>query len=310
MQLGINPYEYNAYNEGAIIDSKPTKLVSRGFNVWDEQWEVGTYLANTINSKNKIRVIPNATYYLKSPVNLYVKWYDKNEVVIGSEITWTAETTKTSPINACYMTFRATVSYGTTYKNDICINISNASLNGTYRPYIAPYDYNLGSDLLKAFDYKVQSGLIYRETGELDITSSTNVERYQFSGVDYFNIYLANCISPNANENVMPLCNKYKSGKPINVANMPDKSIMYLAGGTAVIIRDDSITSADDFHIAYDNVLKVEYQLKSSAITTEQGTPLPENIAIQKGGTLTAEYDSTDNAPSDFEFDIATSKIV
>ena len=52
------------------------------------------------------------------------------------------------------------------------------------------------------------------------------------------------------------------------------------------------------------------YLLYELATPTDQvAITLPENIAIQKGGTITAEYDSTDNAPSDFDFELGTSNI-
>ena len=63
-------------------------------------------------------------------------FYDENE----SFISYLDTPTKTfaTPSNARYLKFCVEGDYGTTYNHDICINISNASLNGQYKPYVAP----------------------------------------------------------------------------------------------------------------------------------------------------------------------------
>ena len=111
-------------------DSVETNVT--GVNVWDEEWELGdlnttngqNYPAtNRIRSKNYIRVLPNTTYYFKSPYNSIVCFYDanKNFVNIGNA-TLTANATFTTQSNVHYMRISPSASYGTTYKNDISIN--------------------------------------------------------------------------------------------------------------------------------------------------------------------------------------------
>lgn len=113
------------------------------FNVWDEEYELGGYggnglpSANTdrIRSKNAqpINVLGDTVYYFKSPKTIYIRWYDEYDNFIRS--TDALNTTKRSPVTAKYLRFFIDPSYGTTYKNDICINVSNAQKNGTYEPY-------------------------------------------------------------------------------------------------------------------------------------------------------------------------------
>lgn len=103
-----------------------------GINQWNEQWEIGGYNITTgeknlntdkIRNKNLIPILPNTTYYKKSPApgiywNLY---YNKNMEYVGY-FAAQYNTTFTTPNNAYYMAFYTEAGYGTTYNNDISIN--------------------------------------------------------------------------------------------------------------------------------------------------------------------------------------------
>lgn len=123
-----------------LLDKNKAEESAVGFNVWDEQWETnagGTY----IKSKNLIEVMPGTVYYLHAPNDFSygVKQYNVNKEVIKTTypgrgaILTTESTTK-------YLSFAMDTAYGTTYNNDICINVSqpNANIephNGQYVPY-------------------------------------------------------------------------------------------------------------------------------------------------------------------------------
>lgn len=131
------------------------EVLVRGFNLWDEQWENGgintsgnPYAdSSIIRSKNFIPIAPNTAYcYMKSlqndnvAIGMFVHYYDENYTFISRETTiytnWgDANFVKTSPNNARYIKFFMSATYGNTYNNDICINVSDAELNGTYQPY-------------------------------------------------------------------------------------------------------------------------------------------------------------------------------
>lgn len=137
------------YDAGSILTAPVTKVVSKGFNLWDEEWELGTLSASTgakasssndIRSKNYISVKPNTTYYCNTANNIY--FYDKNKGFISYKYVGTE--TFTTPPNAYYIMF---TKGGTTYNHDICINVSNASLNGTYMPYRAPIEYPIPAEV-------------------------------------------------------------------------------------------------------------------------------------------------------------------
>lgn len=113
-----------------------------GFNQWDEIAEAGTYSntgapissASEIRSKNYIKVISGQTYYFKSPKTLYVTKYDANYVCLGE--TGVLNGTRTFDDNVKYIRFCTGGSYGGTYKNDICINLSwSGWRNGEYEEY-------------------------------------------------------------------------------------------------------------------------------------------------------------------------------
>ena len=136
------PYSYEYLYHNLI----PEKIAT--FNKWNEEWELG-YIDSTgnkassgnIRSKDYIKVEPNGTYYFKCPIsgNVFnVICYNVNKQYLTTKYP-TSNTTLTMPNNCCYIRFYLEATYGTTYNHDICINESNASLNGTYIPYKPRY---------------------------------------------------------------------------------------------------------------------------------------------------------------------------
>ena len=139
------PLSYYAYDSGSLLNFNGTGINTVGFNQWDEEWEVGEISAtngenvpgsNAIRSKNYIPVFPNTAYYFKTgntAVNTYRHFYDADKNYLGYMVTNT-NSVMTTPADARYMRFRLGMAYGTTYNNDVCINISGDK-NGIYEPY-------------------------------------------------------------------------------------------------------------------------------------------------------------------------------
>ena len=124
MQLGLNSIKVKSHN------------------IWDEEWEVGTilpatgqnYVANDrIRSKNYIKVFSNTTYYFKGLIG-YLYFYDAEKNFIFCKASSTSNKEYTMPAGCYYLRFIGESSYGTTYANDICINVSS-SFNGQYEPH-------------------------------------------------------------------------------------------------------------------------------------------------------------------------------
>ena len=155
---------YQAYDAGSLQSvSGLTEHKMVGFNQWDEEWKV---VGDHIGSKNPIPCLPNTAYYMKTnyqPSN-GLKFWTADMVQTGS--TRYNGGLFTTPSDCCFMTFEITNSYGTTYKNDICINLSDPTKNGTYEPYEA-HSYALDSDVVLRGIPKVDaSGNLYYDGDE------------------------------------------------------------------------------------------------------------------------------------------------
>ena len=139
------PNSYYAYNEGTIINNEVKQIETTGRNQWDEEWKLGYWNStgwhdnnNFLGSKNYIAVLPSTSYFFKSPTNVReVEFWDANKNYIN-KFTWNegaANSDFLTPANCHYLTFYFGGSYGATYNHDICINLSDASFNGTYEAY-------------------------------------------------------------------------------------------------------------------------------------------------------------------------------
>ena len=146
--------DLNAYNEGEVIHMDVQSIESVGVNQWDEEWENGNYSVNTgvpttssyVRSKSDkpIKVLPNTKYYIhngsaigQTDIGYYsvIFFYDIDDNFI-KRTSSIANSTFTTPQNCDHIRFYNNSEYSTTYKNDICINISDASIDGKYFPYI------------------------------------------------------------------------------------------------------------------------------------------------------------------------------
>ena len=145
--------DMNAYNEGEVIHMDVQSIESQGVNAWDEEWELGAISTangadkNDITTQIRSKFIPikgGAAYYAASAGVTWGFFYDKDKKPISQNVTSTTAgiaseisgITFITPTNARYMRFYLLASYGTTYNHDICINLSDASINGKYFPYI------------------------------------------------------------------------------------------------------------------------------------------------------------------------------
>ena len=166
---------YIPYNEGTFKHSK-CNLISTGRNLWDEEWEhkwlnenTGEFVEGTyVCSKNFINVLPNIEIFYRS-LN-YPAWfafYDKNKQFISAK-SYLGNSIITTPSN-CYYTKMQCINYLNSYQNDICINVSDSSFNGTYEPY--KEEIFVVNEEFKAFDY-AQSGNLVKATGEYTFTGN------------------------------------------------------------------------------------------------------------------------------------------
>ena len=138
------PLPYYDYNPGELVNVAATGIKTVGFNQWDEEWEncywdegnQGTKNPNarSLGCKDYIPVLPGKDYYIASLSGgvFYMLFYDAGKKLISYMSPVQGFTT---PTNCRYITFYSYDSYGTTYKNDICVNLSDPDRNGEYEPY-------------------------------------------------------------------------------------------------------------------------------------------------------------------------------
>lgn len=185
---------YQPYDSGSIKSvSGLTAHEMVGKNLWDEEWEVGTIdittganesNGNRIRSKNYIPIIPNTAYYFKWSTTSSGRgvWYDANKNIISGSSSFLMNTVITTPSNARYFRFSPPTNYGTTYKNDICINLSDPSINGTYYPHES-HTYPLDSSVELRGRYYLNSNNQLRAMGDV-YPSSGNVNHIMSDELD------------------------------------------------------------------------------------------------------------------------------
>ena len=155
------PKPYYAYDAGELMSVQAASHSTTGFNQWDEETESGYLdlndgtekaLNTLIRMKNYVQILPNTVYYLKCgsvATNVFrICWYDADKKYISnSSAANKTNNTTTTPANAYFM--RAYfANYGTTYKNDICINLHwDGERDGEYEPYVK-HVYPLDSSLI------------------------------------------------------------------------------------------------------------------------------------------------------------------
>ena len=184
---GFFTEDYYAYDSGSLKSVE--SLVSHdmvGFNQWDEEWELGSlngngvpYVnANAIRSKNFIHVKTNTSYYYYngSNVNQNFWCYGINKEYLGRLGTYIFNGVFTTPEKCHYIKISLPSNYGPIYKNDICINLSDSTKNGSYEPY-EKHSYALDSDLTLRGIPKLDSGNNLYYDGDVYASDGT-VTRY------------------------------------------------------------------------------------------------------------------------------------
>lgn len=298
------PKSYYAYNAGILQSVKTSAHKMVGFNQWDEEWETGYYDINDgipkisytqIRSKNRIQVLPNTTYYIKSPSILWILQYDANDNYLGLYINRTNNTLTTSA-NTRYIRFYSSNAYGSVYNHDICINISDTTKNGTYEPYVKT-EYTLNNNLeLRGIPKLDTNNKLYYDGDEY--TSDGNVTRkyakvvfdgsistnWQYSG-EYgtslrFN-YIDNSIKPNS-------FNITSSRFPYHMVENNTEGISTHSQSSMIILeiaasKLNGVTVADLMTYFSSKPLTVVYELATP--TTESSTPFANPQTVYSKGT-------------------------
>lgn len=271
--------QYIPYNAGSVVCNNATYQL-HGRNIWDEQWEVGSidangqnaYYATAIRSKNLIPVSPNTTYCTAS-VARNIFEYDANGTFILASGAG-GDNLFTTSAQCRYVRFRSTLTYGNTYLNDICINVSDANFNGQYEPYhnggsVTADDLNgIGT----AQDSQDAEGNIVRAIGSVDLGSLT----WTALGGDVFSAASGFSAKERGGDCI---CLPYQNSGNKAAANMPDKTIQVMTGSYAAWVKDSAYNNDKDAFTTAMNGVYLYYELATP--TTD--TTTAATLATQKG---------------------------
>ena len=291
---------YAEYDAGSIESVEVTDKVVRGFNQWDEEVESGIINpttgeaqanSNVIRAKNYINCLPNTTYYVKSPSPMNICFYDANKSFISGLNGATSNVERTTPVNCYYIRFSIGSVYGTTYNNDICINLSS-DRNGEYEPYtMQSYSF---ADLTLRGVPKLTDGKLYydgdtyeadgtvtRKYGVVDLGSlywTYANGRFTAAGIDNPSITDAKQYGNTVIANV--ICAVYTTASRESLA---DKQLsMHYSGQNYINVMDSGYSDASTFKTAMSGVYLV-YELATP--TTETSTPFTSPQVCYPDGT-------------------------
>ena len=314
-------YEYDAGTMRSVEGLQSHDMV--GFNLWDEEWEVGSIKQdgtdatedNRIRSKNYIPILKGSDYYFTNADSLTIglRFYDADKNSIGygaiSASTLMQYGGRYLPNGTAYLRF--TVIGTATYHNDICINLSDPDKNGTYEPY-TKHSYSLDSTVTlrgipKLVDNNIKwdgdvydaSGVVTRRYGVVDLGTlgwTLNDTSYEYA-------FFYSNVNARKGGSVNFICSKYTNYGHERNEMTADKEI---ATWNTVLhkyitIRDSSYTDAAAFKAAMSGVYLV-YELATP--TTEQAEPYQEVQIVDPYGT--EEYVTTGFVPVGHETEYPT----
>ena len=257
--------QYEPYKKVVLPLPNLDQIKVYSHNIWDEEWEVGTIdndgqpapSSLVIRSKKFIPVFPNTDYYKKSGIALptdthFLQYYydaDKNFISAGA---WGP--TFTTPANCHFIKLKGDTTYGNTYANDICINLSS-SFNGQYEPHgILTMEGGLKS--AGSVRDEIVGNKFVKKVGRVDLGSvdfSYNASNALFSKYGAIPIKAGS---------VNLICAKYKISGGIHYLDFEDKMIG-LGNNTdsvSLFVKDTAYTDAATFKSAMSGVM-LDYEL-------------------------------------------------
>ena len=296
--------DYYPFSNAKLESVQTSAHVVTGFNQWDEEWEKGTINTttgqnassnNTIRSTNYIPALPSSEYFFEigETANVNVLFYDADNNYIGryNNTYFSAPNTFTTTATTSYIRFYVATTYGASYKNDICINLSNPSLNGTYEPYTST-TYPTSSVILRGI-WELENGQIVCKKG--DTYEADGTVNRRFAEVDLGTLTWTYEITANYNAfrtqlplkvpgSASMLCDKYPTVISRNIFATQDDAIApwNATESLYIAVRDDSYTDAATFKTAMSGHYLV-YELATP--TTESADPYTNPIAIDPNGS-------------------------
>lgn len=327
LKRGVNIDEYNEYSAGEIRNTKVTGVVTRPYNLFDE--ESANAVHGYINSANGvlslagsdnnyaeeeyINVVGGMSYSFSTKYsaaeinNLGIGCYDKDKNFITriSLYSQNAYNSFTLPANCCYIRFSFALYSDKTVEltnNQICFHLS--TLRTGYAPYKEPKAISFAStELLGAGDahdtIEVVEGNVagiqrynlvhVKRVGTVDLgTLSWNYDSINSRFISSKPLSGSKIVSSSANKPQFT-CAKYVS---IDLNHFADMAISQYTNGN-IYIKDTTYTDATAFKTAMSGVI-LNYELATPTRTTiaENLTFEEVSAAIEQGGSIETVYET------------------
>lgn len=308
----LYPLDYYPYDAGSLLPVKMQGIRTTGFNQWDEQTVIGFFTdtgqwsnaTTNLSSKNPIPVLPNTTYYfgITAGNTAHVTFW-KSAVPSGASAaseyipsTWStnrANTTFTTPPDCRYIHFNLGSSYGTTYNNDVCINLHwSGRRDGEYEEYwsnerlipIATY-FTDGMRKAGAVYDELTEGKAITRVGSVDMGDLTWI--YETNNHRFASSVISDAVSSLSRTEIV--CSKYAYAN----SGSTDKTAFLYNG--FIYVYDSDYTDAVAFTAAVDGT-ELLYPL---ATPTEAAIYQPLNLSykVSDWGTEQVMVDETAAAP-------------
>lgn len=282
-----------------------------GFNVWDEEWEVGDIrytdgqndnTGDRIRSKNYISARPSTQYcctlYSTRGVNA-IFFYDKDKNYLGhyADLT-TSHGVFTTPSDCCFIRFRTYVAYGTTYNHDISINYP--STETAYRAYdgdVYPISWQTEAGTVYGGYVDVVSGVLTVDRATVLLTGTEQFQTGGAVGSDYrYGLPLNTTSWQSVKQGNGTYFSNYFEAQAVGL-NSASWGEFYISSSWLVIHdKDKTFASLDDFktwvaacysgnepiQISYELATPTTYQLTPTQVALLLGT---NNVWSDTGDT-------------------------
>lgn len=312
--------DYYEYSEPTMLSADANSLETVGFNRWDEEWSKGYYnsegmavTGSHVKNKNPIKVIPNQSYYFRTPKNvIFAFLYDENMNLVTGSIRIDNNQIFTIPSNVHYINFYLYNASSYT-KGTVNINLSWSGIrNGEYEKYWK-YTYPINvKQLTSNGDVIFPNGMnrvgnVYDEIVSVDgITKA--IKRigsvdlgtivWDLNTIYTQNTFMVKTSIPNKKLGIKNLlCQKYPVTTKTNWASIQDKEICGYESQTKAVVRDSSYTDAATFKEAMSGVM-LYYELAAPIEYEIDNFKMPLAYRVDDFGTEETKKDTFALSPT------------
>lgn len=278
----------NSVQDGTPTPEAPVPILSAvnpkaevlGLNLWDEIAESGSISdagekivsPGRSRAKNYMPCCGNENYFIASEIRVDIAWYDSDGVFIKKDKS-TQGTTKKAPANA--KTFLLSF-YNTPISSlpnyDICINVSDPAVNGTYEPYKSPYTIAATYTLRGIGEAK--DTLTVRSDGTGELTRYTNEADMGTLVWNYSNgLFVTSpagiatvIVPPYSNRQSGAMCSLYAVDSQQSTSSSSRTNKTWLRSDDKIYIKDTDYTDSAAFRAAV-NGAKLCYVLATPVVT-------------------------------------------